>query len=248
LHCGGNEPLEVEIRSALPSGSGFGSSSAAAVGILAALLVHHGTTPEADLLDRLAMEVERRQHGLPSGVDHRTVIAGGVIWAQREGQGGLTVEPVVLDPERLAAFQVYATGTPFESTGEVVAEVRRRIADDRVRYEAALDEIAAATVELRGALDGPLGDPGAIRAALRRCTRGLEELGVVPEAVQSRIRRIEAEGGAAKISGAGALSGTGAGCLLVYPPPGGQELSGVAGLAVHRVRLGGHGLREEDCG
>jgi hypothetical protein len=66
--------------------------------------------------------------------------------------------------------------------------------------------------------------------------------------VQSRIRRIEAEGGAAKISGAGALSGTGAGCLLVYPPPGGQELSGVAGLAVHRVRLGGHGLREEDCG
>lgn len=242
LHCGGAEPLDVEIRSALPAGSGFGSSSAAAVGILAALLIHHGLAPEPGVLDRLAMEVERRQHGLPSGVDHRTVIAGGVVWAERSRDGCLDVAPVALDPERLAAFQVFATGTPQESTGEVVAAVRRRIAADPVRFEAVLDEIGAATLELRGALGGDGGGPEAIIAALRRCTRGLEALGVVPAAVQERIRRIEAEGGGAKISGAGALSGTGAGCLLVYPPSGGSALSGVAGLVAHRVRLGEGGL------
>ena len=83
---------------------------------------------------------------------------------------------------------------------------------------------------------------------IREAEECLEELGVVPAGVRSLVRRIEAAGGAAKISGAGALSaGRSAGSLLVYHP----ELESLSGWSLLRpfpfyaVRLGAPGLRGE---
>jgi hypothetical protein len=72
-------------------------------------------------------------------------------------------------------------------------------------------------------------------------------MGVVPEAVRAVVRRIEAEGGAAKISGAGSLGGPGAGSLLIYHP----EIEKISGwpflqpFPFHPVYLGAEGLRLE---
>ena len=57
-----------------------------------------------------------------------------------------------------------------------------------------------------------------MRESVRSYQSCLENLGVVPTAVRQLVRRIEAGGSAAKISGAGSLAGPGAGSLLVLGP------------------------------
>jgi mevalonate kinase len=88
--------LRLRLDSELPIGAGFGSSAAAAVAIVAGYAAWRGaltglagaTATAAGALDlaaieRLALEVERRQHGLPSGVDTATSLHGGLLWAWR---------------------------------------------------------------------------------------------------------------------------------------------------------------------
>jgi mevalonate kinase len=70
---------------------------------------------------------------------------------------------------------------------------------------------------------------------------------VVPAAVGAVVAAVEAAGGAAKISGAGAATGTGGGTLLVYHPdpevP--ERLPELAALARYRAPLGVPGATVE---
>lgn len=251
--------LDLAVRSELPLGSGFGSSAAAAVAIVAAFLALRGgeaASADVEAIEAVAREVERRQHGLPSGVDAATVLHGGVLWAERGGDGCLAVEPFPGRSPLLADLAVFDTGTPLEGTGAVVAAVRHRFAAERERFAAVWEGIEAATRGLRSLLEetaagGAAGDidVAGARARLgeliRACQAGLEELGVVPEPVRELVRHIEAEGGAAKVSGAGALTGHGAGSLIVLHPEPERvaEWSFLAHLTRYPVALGGPGLR-----
>ena len=62
------------------------------------------------------------------------------------------------------------------------------------------------------------------------------------------VRQVEAAGGVAKISGAGSLSGPGAGSLLVYhhDPESLDHLACLASLKEIRAPLGAQGVREDD--
>jgi len=247
--------LTLRIDSALPPGSGFGSSAAAAAAVIAGYLELRGAGADLAVVERLVHEVERRQHGTPSGVDAATVLRGGLLWARAKGGAGapLAVEPVADRSAILGRLAVYDTGAPAEPTGAVVAAVRERHARDRAGVERLLDRMAAATLAFRAALEGAqearAGEP---LAEFESC---LEALGVVPPPVARIVRQIEAAGGAAKISGAGALSGAGAGALLVYHPgfvrdagldAGGRDpLPCLAALPAHLVRFGAAGLRRE---
>lgn len=260
--------LDLAVRSELPLGSGFGSSAAAAVAVVAAYLALGGADPASADVEAVAREVERRQHGLPSGVDAATVLHGGVLWAERGADGCLGVEPFPGRSPLLADLAVFDTGTPLEGTGAVVAAVRDRYAGDRGRLAATWDAIEAATRGLRslleetapqtaegagGASAAPAGAAAPDRAAARRrlgelihaCQAGLEELGVVPAPVRELVRRIEGEGGAAKVSGAGALTGHGAGSLIVLHPEPERIASWrfLDHLTRYPVSLGGPGLR-----
>ena len=265
--------LRLTVESDLPIGSGFGSSAALAVAVVAAVLSlgGHGAENEdaedvdmpvdSDLVERLALEVERRQHGMPSGVDGATVLHGGAVWAERDSEGRLVTTPLgsgEIDLDALARFRVYDTGTPLQSTGEVVAAVRERLdADPSLRR--VVEEIGELTRRFRGLLKVPgtsrkRGETDVLAGMVDlvgRVEADLERLGVVPEPVRRRIRQIEAEGGAAKISGAGALTsppdGLGAGSLLVlHPEP--KRIRGrsfLEDLEPLDLRLGAEGLRIE---
>ena len=260
-------PIGLTVHSAIPVGSGFGSSAAAAVAVIFAYLVFRGETPDANRLHRLSLEVERRQHGTPSGVDNATVIHGGVISARRrEDSSGVEIEPVAADRDRLRRFRIAGTGSPAEGTGAVVAAVRE-LRDRRPRaIESAFDRLADLTLALRRELCREADRPEEVAALVREAEARLEELGVVPEPVRRLVRAVEERGGAAKISGAGSLAGPGAGNLLLYHPepavldaflgpladptdpsvaaPGAAELA----LRVYEVALGAPGARLEEGG
>jgi mevalonate kinase len=260
LGAAGQDPggLFLEVRSDIPVGSGFGSSAALAATVIAGLqALVTGEPPAAKELEALVLEAERRQHGMPSGVDGATVVHGGLLWAERPADDApLTFTPLApphADSPHLARFRIFDTGTPRQSTGAVVAAVRRRLEADRVTLEPVLEAMGAAARAFREELATPAADPEALRGILDRFETGLETLGVVPEPVRRVVAAVRRAGGAAKVSGAGALSADadladpdhGAGSLLAYHPDP-EALRAVPGLAALPCpvrRLGAPGLR-----
>ncbi|MGD2115293.1 MAG: hypothetical protein PVG07_09585 [Acidobacteriota bacterium] len=265
------DPIALEIRSEIPIGSGFGSSAAAAVAVVMAYLASRGVAPDPERVHRISLEVERRQHGTPSGVDNATVIHGGVLAARRVDPEGseaagiasgissripsqIKTEPVAARAGRLSRFRVASSGPPAEGTGTVVAAVRA-LRDRRPRAtEALFDRLAELTAALRRELCAGDDRPDEVAALVREAEARLEELGVVPEPVRRLVRAIEARGGAAKISGAGSLAGPGAGNLLLYHPDPAALAEilerapdpAALPLTVHDVELGAPGARLED--
>jgi mevalonate kinase len=251
--------LRLRLDSALPIGSGFGSSAAAAVAVVAGYAAWRSAAgddlaPAAPALDqaaieRLALDAERRQHGLPSGVDTATSLYGGLLWARRlPDGGGLASERLAPGSPLLERLRVYHTGMPPESTGEVVAAVRARRDREPAAVDRLFDRMAAAAGQLRAQLALPEEEPHQVVALLREHQACLEELGVVPHPVRALVRQVEAAGGAAKVSGAGSIAGPGAGSLLVYHPEGPATIAGwrfMDRCTLHSVHLGAGGFRRE---
>ena len=238
--------LELRLRSKIAVGAGLGSSAAAAVGVVAAVRAVAGGIDGKELqaIEAAALEVERRQHGFPSGIDSGTVLRGGVLLVRRE-EGELRFDDLPRRDWLRREIVIVDSGTPGQTTGDVVTTVRRRVERAPGRMAQALDRIGGAAEAFREAL---LADrPPAAATAIAAGHRGLAELGVVPPAVAARIGRVEASGGAAKISGAGALEGESAGALVCML--GGRDPATVDGLAdLPRVAapIGADGLRFED--
>ncbi len=211
--------MRLHLQSDIPLGAGFGSSAAVAAVLVVGLAAWHGKELDAMTLERLTLDIERRQHGMPSGIDSATVLHGGLVWAHRDDGEGLRIEPMTSTPPWLRQIRIFNSGSPAQDTGEVVAAVRRLRQHQRRRFDGAMTAMVEATRELRRGLLAP--EPMVVTGLiplLRRFQAGLEDLGVVPAGLQEVVRQIEAEGGAAKISGAGALGGPGAGSLLIAHP------------------------------
>lgn len=246
----GLEPAEnasLGITSELPLGSGFGSSAACATAILLASACALGIELSRNELLHLALEVERRQHGAPSGVDNATVLDGGILWVERDAQGELQTSPLAMQSRPfLPRLRVFQSGEPAEPTGAVVAAVRALSGADPSAFESRLDDMAAATRELRRELESEQAPVEEVLIALfRRFESHLEAFGVVPAEIRQVIRRVEEQGGAAKISGAGSLLGPGAGSLLVLESARGLDLDWPASFRELKLELGAPGARLE---
>lgn len=243
-------PLALRVKSDLPIGSGFGSSAAVAVGLVGGVLCFVEGEMDRSRVDRIALEVERRQHGMPSGVDQRTVLHGGVLWAERSPAGELHTEPVGGGLVLGSRIQVLHTGQPSETTGDVVAAVQQLGDENPAGFDRLLDRMESCVRDFRRWLRRESVDLDGAISSIRDYEACLEAIGVVPAPVRQAIREVEALGGAAKISGAGALSGDAAGCLLVCWPDTWDGRSPRALSAYNRqhVELGVSGLNCEVSG
>jgi len=199
-----NIPLAqgVEIRSSsnIPMGCGMGSSAAAIMSTLFALSHFYKLDIDPIRFISLGREAENLQHGRSSGLDLQLVMRGGCLKFQ-EGQ---------IETRELPAFPIVLahSGKPECTTGQCVTVVSSHFKQSDIAKH-----FAAVTLLLDQAI--AQNDSEAIIQGIRENHRLLMQIGVVPEKVQNFITAIEKEGGAAKICGAGAVSGQAGGIIWV---------------------------------
>ncbi len=221
--------MEISVGSSIPMGCGMGSSAAAVISTMCALthFLKINWQPE-DYLS-FSKEIENLQHGKSSGLDLHLVTYGGCV----RFQNGHTNAREVPD------FPLYIvnTGQPSSSTGECVTQVAPiftqslNLATD---FAAVTDAIDSAFVA---------GNFSDFKYGIRANHKLLNEIGVVPNKVANFISDIESAGGAAKICGAGSVSGDSAGIVLLAAEAKIEDVVNKHGYSVQTIQVDRHGAR-----
>ena len=228
--------IKISIDSNLPVGSGMGSSAALAVAFSAGLRKLAKLDFDQGLINDLAYKIEKVQHGNPSGGDNTVSTYGGFLWYRKEAETLRTFSQV--SPKRkLPHFFILDSGKPVESTGEMVAGVKK----DTATF-VAIEKLTRAI--LRHLMGEETAD---FEKLIRENEHLLEKLGVVSSQTQALIRRIEKLGGVAKISGAGGAK-QGSGILLVLHKDAEviKRFAKEVGCSIIKVKLGGEGVKIEN--
>ncbi len=192
--------VKIHVRSDIPIGCGMGSSAATILSIVHAIANHLRMDLSSDIFYRLGLEAENMQHGQSSGLDVRVSLQGGCLFI-KEGQIQNRAVPSV-------SMYLVNTGTPETTTGECVT-----MAADHFKNSSIGNDFAAVTEAMDVALQQNQFDD--IQQSIRANHELLTRIGVVPLRVQSFIKDIERNNGAAKICGAGAVAGQKAGMVLI---------------------------------
>ncbi len=201
LHLKCKDGIKIQLRSNIPIGCGMGSSAATILSVLRAMGHYFRVEFRPDWYYRYGLETENLQHGFSSGVDTYISLHGGCV---RYQNGEATQLPLPRVPMYLVN-----TGSPANTTGESVVQVRARFGGSAI-----WDDFEAVTLGLERALGDNRLD--AIQSSIRENHRLLERIGVVPDKVRAFVAAVEQSGGAAKICGAGAVQGDQAGMVVVF--------------------------------
>ncbi len=236
----------LSIKSDIPIGSGMGSSAAIAVSVVGAVSLLFNKTLDKETINEIAYLAEQKKHGLPSGGDNAASCFGGMVWYRKETPDLKIIKPIPFPfPKKLAKnFIAIHTGTPSESTGEMVGMVRALYQKNPQLIDGVLSSQEKLTRELLSAIK--TGDNTLIINIIREGEKNLESIGVVSESAQSIIRSIEKVGGAAKICGGGGIQ-KGSGMVLAYctNKKSVEKLARSNKFAHIDLSLGAEGLREE---
>lgn len=230
---------KIKITSNIPIGAGMGSSAAFAV---AKSAIKVGK-PNLEKINGLAYEMEKVQHGNPSGVDNTISTYGGFLWYRKEAENLKTFKQITPKIKFSNIFLIY-TGKPKESTKEMVSHVADLYRNDKAHFDRVFREIEKITREfLKVLLDESKTD---FSSLIKENERLLEALDVVSPKTKRLIRKLEALGGAAKISGAGGLKDA-SGVLIAYHKDANKlkEFAKRSKLELMKVKLGEEGVRFE---
>lgn len=246
LHITDVRPVEIRIDSQIPAGYHLGSSAAVAVGLTGAILYFYKKIWNPIRINELAYEIEKKQHGNPSGGDNTAVTMGGLIWYRKELEFLRSIWQL---PFKLHAslnhFFLINTGRPTEMTGEMVEYVRSQYIVHGSRFEKIFNENEKQVKRVTAALKD--GNELELLDAIRTGEKTLEDMGVVSNISQSLIRHIEKTGGVAKILGGGGRQ-EGTGFVLCYHqnPPEIEQLCKPFGFRLQEISLGEEGVRLDE--
>ncbi len=236
-------PLEVELRSGVPFGSGLGGSSALTVALMGALERFGVRRPSAADPVGFVRDVETRVLGKPAGVqDYYPPLEGGLhqIWfdAGRTRSERLEADPLAWD-RHLTLFDTGASHSSGMNNWEIY---RARMEGDRGVAEG-LEAVRRAATRMAAAVSAS--DFEAMGEALRQeweARRRLAPVVSTPliERAIGRARQVGAWGG--KACGAG-----GGGCIVILSPAEKtaavrEALAGLGEGAVLSVRAENLGL------
>lgn len=226
---------KLEVNSQIPPGCGLGSSAAISAAYIGALLSFLKVRWDLALVNKLTFEAEKVFHGNPSGGDNSTVVYGGLMWFPIK-QLDFTI------PEKLVKnFVLINTGKPKETTGEMVEMVARQ----SVKFKKIFGHQEQLVRELSPVLKD--GNEKELIRIIREGEKNLESIGVVSPYVSGIIRKIEKNGGATKICGAGGKTKA-TGVLLAYHPEKKviEKIAKEENLPYFSISLGGEGLKQEN--
>jgi mevalonate kinase len=192
--------VKIHLQSDIPMGCGMGSSAATILSVVHAIANHLRIELSPETFYKLGLEAENVQHGFSSGLDLRVSLHGGCLYVSNSGQIFTRAVPTV-------PMYLINTGAPQCSTGECVTQAAPHFKNSQIG-----NEFAAVT----DAMDAALQENhfAATVNAVRVNHQLLTTIGVVPETVQRFAKEVEATQSAAKICGAGAVSGEQAGVVL----------------------------------
>jgi mevalonate kinase len=238
-------PYNLSVSSEIPFGYHLGSSAALAVATVGVYIYFRKKLWNPTEINRLAYEVEKKQHGNPSGGDNTSVTFGGFLWYRKELEflKSLWQLPLKL-PKELQHLYLVNTGKPEETTGEMVELVKSKVKSQKSKLEEMFNINEECTRSVAVAIKN--NDQQLFVSSIQRGEQTLEAMGVVSEYVVPFIRQIEEIGGAAKILGGGGKKKA-VGFLLVYHPQQAQIETIVKKYdwTVETVVLGEEGIRLE---
>ena len=185
----------LRITSTIPVAAGLGSSAAVSVSIIRAVSTFLGQPLPDEKVSDLAYQVEKLQHGNPSGVDNTVVSYAQPVVFQR----GMPFEHLIIaQPFTL----VIADSGKSSPTAQVVEDVRRQWEKSPSQYERIYDEIAALVNRAKTVLvRGPLLELGGL---LSRNHEWLQQIKVSCPELDQLVSTALASGAlGAKLSGGG---------------------------------------------
>lgn len=237
-------PIEINITSQIPVGSGLGSSAALSSALIGALMKFVKNIWNPNRINELVYEAEKIAHGNPSGADNTTVVFGGLVWYRREFEFLKSIWSLPISSYKIPKFAVIDSGRPLETTKEMVLSVAKYYAKKRKIIEDVFADQELQTKNLLLALK--TGDENQLLTSIKNGESNLEKIGVVGKFAQKIIREIESAGGVAKICGAGGKK-EGSGIILCYH----ADLSLIKKVAekfevsASPIKLGEEGIRIE---
>ncbi len=198
----GNISLKIKISSSIPQNRGMGSSAALIVSLIEAFDLNFNINYSFNEKFILAKKFEDVQHGQSSGADLITSFQGGLNLFQ---DGHLLPHELSIP---IKSWHLVDSGRKKNPTKVAVDHVKsiwsRKIELNFIELEKDfLDSLL-------------LKDINKFKECIKKNHYLLKQLGVVPLKVQEFVRKIEQAGGAAKISGSGAISGDAAGAVIVF--------------------------------
>lgn len=237
----GLENLKVSIFSQIPIGSGMGSSAAFAVAITTAFFEFLKLPRNLKKINEIAYEIEKKQHGTPSGGDNTISTYGGFLLYRKETETFKVFSS--LKTKIFPSIFLINSGKPKENTGEMIKSVRDFILRSPREVENIFREMEQITRNFLRFLSGEELDFGDL---ITRNERILEQLGVVSPQTRKLIQKIELNGGSAKISGAGGIKEN-SGIILAYhqDPNILLKLAKEGKLDIFKVKLGERGVKNE---
>ncbi len=198
--------FELEINSQIPVGQGLGSSAALAIALVTAVLTWEKVKFDKEIISKVAWEVEKFQHGNPSGSDNTACCFGGILLYQK--QKGQPVFQNLKIKTNLSGLILISSGQPEESTGEMVAKA------SQVKNKSIFAQMGKTTTKIINILK--TGKQEHLNKLILKNQQQLESLGVVGKPAKKIIKMLEQEGVAAKICGAGGVK-KGSGMILAFP-------------------------------
>lgn len=195
-----NHGLRISVTSSIPIGCGMGSSAAVILSLIYALGRYFERTVKDEEYISLGKDIEQLQHGKSSGLDLFISHYGGCYFFEDSVSRCRSLPKVPLT--------LVNTGRRQRFMGEYIWKI-----DEVLNNQDVLGDFRTVTYAVDSAMQAR--NISSLKFAVKENHRLLNTLGVVSPKVNKFIDIIEARGGAAKISGAGALVGDECGIVLV---------------------------------